>query len=88
MPNQLPWLETPIIYDVRAKPRNIASLTGTKDLQMVSLLLPSHILPPLPSPICHLVRCRPPSPDAEWDVHDRTEVEGWEWRGVYSANKH
>jgi prohibitin 2 len=26
----LPWLETPIIYDVRAKPRNIASLTGTK----------------------------------------------------------
>jgi len=32
---QLPWLESPIIYDVRAKPRNIASLTGTKDLQMV-----------------------------------------------------
>lgn len=38
MPNQLPWLETPIIYDVRAKPRNIASLTGTKDLQMVGAL--------------------------------------------------
>jgi len=35
--NQMPWLETPIIYDVRAKPRNIASLTGTKDLQMVRL---------------------------------------------------
>ena len=34
---QLPWLESPIIYDVRAKPRNIASLTGTKDLQMVCL---------------------------------------------------
>jgi len=34
---QMPWLETPIIYDVRAKPRNIASLTGTKDLQMVRL---------------------------------------------------
>jgi hypothetical protein len=31
----MPWLESPIIYDVRAKPRNIASLTGTKDLQMV-----------------------------------------------------
>ncbi|KAH6579110.1 hypothetical protein BASA60_003392 [Batrachochytrium salamandrivorans] len=29
--------ETPIIYDVRAKPRNIASLTGTKDLQMVNI---------------------------------------------------
>ncbi|CCJ28284.1 unnamed protein product, partial [Pneumocystis jirovecii] len=26
----IPWLETPQIYDVRAKPRNIASLTGTK----------------------------------------------------------
>ncbi|KAK9693122.1 Prohibitin-2, subunit of the prohibitin complex (Phb1p-Phb2p) [Basidiobolus ranarum] len=33
----IPWLETPIIYDVRAKPRNIASLTGTKDLQMVNI---------------------------------------------------
>jgi prohibitin 2 len=35
--HQVPWLETPIIYDVRAKPRNIASLTGTKDLQMVNI---------------------------------------------------
>jgi prohibitin 2 len=26
----IPWFETPIIYDVRAKPRNIGSLTGTK----------------------------------------------------------
>ncbi|KAI8999783.1 band 7 family-domain-containing protein [Gaertneriomyces semiglobifer] len=33
----LPWLETPVVYDVRAKPRNIASLTGTKDLQMVNI---------------------------------------------------
>ncbi|WFD02698.1 Prohibitin-2, subunit of the prohibitin complex (Phb1p-Phb2p) [Malassezia obtusa] len=33
----VPWFETPIDYDVRAKPRSIASLTGTKDLQMVSL---------------------------------------------------
>ncbi|CAL9728065.1 prohibitin-2 [Monosporozyma unispora] len=32
-----PWLETPIVYDVRAKPRNVASLTGTKDLQMVNI---------------------------------------------------
>jgi prohibitin 2 len=28
----VPWFETPIVYDVRAKPRNIASLTGTKGL--------------------------------------------------------
>lgn len=34
---RIPWLETPIDYDVRAKPRNIASLTGTKDLQMVNI---------------------------------------------------
>lgn len=26
-----------MIYDVRAKPRNVASLTGTKDLQMVNI---------------------------------------------------
>lgn len=26
----IPWFETPITYDVRAKPRNVASLTGTK----------------------------------------------------------
>lgn len=34
---RLPWFETPIVYDVRAKPRNVASLTGTKDLQMVNI---------------------------------------------------
>lgn len=33
----LPWLQTPVVYDVRAKPRNVASLTGTKDLQMVNI---------------------------------------------------
>jgi prohibitin 2 len=33
----VPWFETPIIFDIRAKPRNIASLTGTKDLQMVNI---------------------------------------------------
>lgn len=32
-----PWFESPIIYDVRAKPRNVSSLTGTKDLQMVNI---------------------------------------------------
>ncbi|KIW45032.1 uncharacterized protein PV06_03455 [Exophiala oligosperma] len=34
---RIPWFETPIDYDVRAKPRNVASLTGTKDLQMVNI---------------------------------------------------
>jgi len=34
---RIPWFETPITYDVRAKPRTVASLTGTKDLQMVNI---------------------------------------------------
>jgi hypothetical protein len=38
-----PWFETPIIYDVRAKPRNIPSLTGTKDLQMVNITCRHHL---------------------------------------------
>lgn len=33
----VPWFQRPIIYDVRAKPRNVLSLTGTKDLQMVNI---------------------------------------------------
>ncbi|ODV77081.1 uncharacterized protein CANTADRAFT_27468 [Suhomyces tanzawaensis NRRL Y-17324] len=33
----IPWIQRPIVYDVRAKPRNVASLTGTKDLQMVNI---------------------------------------------------
>ncbi|KAI9811311.1 MAG: Prohibitin-2, subunit of the prohibitin complex (Phb1p-Phb2p) [Phylliscum demangeonii] len=34
---RIPWFETPILYDIRAKPRNVGSLTGTKDLQMVNI---------------------------------------------------
>lgn len=33
----IPWFQRPIVYDVRAKPRNVSSLTGTKDLQMVNI---------------------------------------------------
>jgi prohibitin 1 len=35
----IPWLQRAIIFDVRTKPRNIATTTGSKDLQMVSLTL-------------------------------------------------
>lgn len=35
----IPWLEQVTLYDVRARPRNVASLTGTKDLQMVNITL-------------------------------------------------
>lgn len=34
---RIPWLEKAIVYDVRARPRTIASLTGSKDLQMVNI---------------------------------------------------
>ncbi|KAI8725385.1 Prohibitin [Fusarium sp. LHS14.1] len=35
----IPWLQRSVIFDVRTKPRNIATTTGSKDLQMVSLTL-------------------------------------------------
>lgn len=35
----IPWLQKPIIFDVRTRPRNIATTTGTKDMQTVSLTL-------------------------------------------------
>ncbi|SPN97544.1 probable prohibitin PHB1 [Cephalotrichum gorgonifer] len=35
----VPWLQRSILFDVRTKPRNIATTTGSKDLQMVSLTL-------------------------------------------------
>ncbi|BFZ61704.1 Prohibitin-1, subunit of the prohibitin complex (Phb1p-Phb2p) [Saitoella coloradoensis] len=35
----VPWLQRAVMYDVRTKPRNISTSTGSKDLQMVSLTL-------------------------------------------------
>ncbi|BFZ58174.1 Prohibitin-1, subunit of the prohibitin complex (Phb1p-Phb2p) [Savitreella phatthalungensis] len=35
----VPWLQRAVIFDVRTKPRNISTTTGSKDLQMVSLTL-------------------------------------------------
>ncbi|KAH3671870.1 hypothetical protein OGAPHI_000056 [Ogataea philodendri] len=34
---KIPFIQFPTIYEIRAKPRSIASLTGTKDLQMVNI---------------------------------------------------
>lgn len=45
----VPWFETPIVFDIRAKPRNIASLTGTKDLQMVNITCRVLSRPDIPS---------------------------------------
>ncbi|KAL5398290.1 Prohibitin-1, subunit of the prohibitin complex (Phb1p-Phb2p) [Paraphaeosphaeria minitans] len=35
----VPWLQKAIVYDVRTRPRNISTTTGSKDLQMVTLTL-------------------------------------------------
>lgn len=36
---KVPFIDVPVIYDVRAKPRSIQSLTGSRDLQMVTITL-------------------------------------------------
>lgn len=36
---RVPWFEWPIIYDIKTRPRNIQSLTGSRDLQMVNVTL-------------------------------------------------
>mmetsp|Transcript_42899 Transcript_42899/g.100715 ORF Transcript_42899/g.100715 Transcript_42899/m.100715 type:complete len:224 (-) Transcript_42899:653-1324(-) len=33
----IPWFEWPIVYDVRTRPCNLQTLTGSKDLQMVTI---------------------------------------------------
>jgi prohibitin 1 len=35
----IPWVQRSIIFDVRTRPRNISTTTGSKDMQMVSLTL-------------------------------------------------
>lgn len=35
----VPWFERPIIFDVKARPHTMTSLTGSKDLQMVNISL-------------------------------------------------
>jgi prohibitin 1 len=34
---RIPFIQEPIILDIRSRPRMISSLTGTKDLQSVSV---------------------------------------------------
>lgn len=36
---KVPWLQRPIIFDIRTRPHTRQSLTGTKDLQMVNVTL-------------------------------------------------
>jgi len=36
---KIPWVQRPVLFDVRVRPRVVSSMTGTKDLQMVNLSL-------------------------------------------------
>jgi len=35
----VPWVQKPIIFDIRSRPRNVPSITGSKDLQNVNITL-------------------------------------------------
>lgn len=35
----IPWVQRPIIFDIRARPKNVPSITGSKDLQNVNITL-------------------------------------------------
>ena len=35
----IPWFEHPVIYDIRTRPVNLQTLTGSKDLQMVTIAI-------------------------------------------------
>ncbi|VDP53851.1 unnamed protein product [Schistosoma curassoni] len=35
----IPWVQKPIIFDIRSRPRNVPVMTGSKDLQTVNITL-------------------------------------------------
>merc|ERR1712083_1096895 len=35
----IPWVQRPILYDIRSRPKNVPSITGSKDLQNVNITL-------------------------------------------------
>ena len=35
----IPWVQTPIIFDIRSRPKNVPTMTGSKDLQTVNITL-------------------------------------------------
>merc|ERR1711874_535336 len=35
----IPWVQRPILFDIRARPKNVPSITGSKDLQNVNITL-------------------------------------------------
>ena len=56
----VPWVQKPIIYDVRSQPRNIPVVTPSKDLQNVNITLRILYRPEISNlPWIHKVRCLP-----------------------------
>ncbi len=35
----IPWVQRPIVFDIRARPKNVPTVTGSKDLQNVNITL-------------------------------------------------
>jgi len=35
----IPWVQKPILFDIRARPKNVPTITGSKDLQNVNITL-------------------------------------------------
>jgi len=35
----IPWVQRPIVFDIRSRPKNVPSVTGSKDLQNVNITL-------------------------------------------------
>lgn len=35
----IPWIQKPILFDIRSRPRNVPVITGSKDLQNVNITL-------------------------------------------------
>jgi len=35
----IPWVQRPIIYDIRSRPKNVPTVTGSKDMQTVNITL-------------------------------------------------
>jgi len=45
----IPWVQKPIVFDIRSKPRNVPVITGSKDLQNVNITLRILFRPQVPS---------------------------------------
>lgn len=75
----MPWLQKAIIYDVRTKPRNISTTTGSKDLQMVSLTLRVLHRPEVQNlPKIYQVCSFPPSPPPQFLLYQTLiELDGY-----------